>query len=96
MSGESALIYDAPSGKLRFSWMQGARDIEVYSLTETGRAERRLGFLTSRDWTDLNQLVDFEQEAFAQHCRRFLEVATTAGIQDFPETDERRPPASGE
>lgn len=80
MTEKRILEYDAPSGKLRFYWTVGTRDIEVWGQPGGDLPSYRLGFLTSRDWTDVNQLVDFDQEAFERHCRRFLDAAATAPI----------------
>ena len=79
-SSERVLTYNA--GRLHFAWRAGARDIEIYTLTHEGRPNSRLGFLVSRRWWDLNELVDFEQEAFEEHCQRFLSDASITPIPD--------------
>lgn len=71
----TALVYR--QGKLEFCWLKGAADIEMYEVLDDGLIGNRLGFLT----TDFDGQVPFEQPAFEEHCKRFLDQASDAEIR---------------
>jgi hypothetical protein len=63
-------------GNLQFTWVEGAKFIEMYERTDEGVGDR-LGFV---ELEIDGEAVPFEQGAFEEHCKRVLAEMANARI----------------
>ncbi len=73
-------VMEHTAGRILFAWNIVSRQIEVYHLTETGKPERRLGWILAEDAD--GRVIDFEREPFEALCNEFLEMAAAAEVRD--------------
>lgn len=70
--------------EVEFTWLKGSDRIEMYSVSEDGRIGNRLGFITTeRD----GKQIDFNEDAFQEHCRWLMDEISKAEIRDEGEED---------